>query len=167
VKEDKKNGQANTGEARGHQRTAKNTRSTSDTSLVYGISLFAPFTYLKSNESIEQQALQGGDILKQITIHGSNCGNEENELIHLLCHAQTNTTAMGGEMVNVTDDELGLKVTVDFKCCNGWQQQFKDRGQSVNGEGASVDADSTKQWQEQVTPANHYAVCSKGHFKSG
>jgi len=156
---DKKNGQARTGEARGHQRTAKNTRSTIDTSQVYGISLSAPLTYLKTNESIEQQALQG-DILKQMRLHGSNCGNKENELIHWLCHAQRNTTAMGGEMVNVMDDELGLKVTADFKCCNGWQQQFKDREQSVNGEGASVDADSTKQWQEQVTPTNHYAVCS-------
>lgn len=77
VKEDKKKGQACTGEARGHQRTAKNTRSSSDTSQVYGISLSALLTHLKTNESIEQQALQG-DILKQIGIHGSNCGNKEN-----------------------------------------------------------------------------------------
>jgi len=134
---------------------------------VYGVSLSALLTYLKTNESTEQQALQGVDILKQMTIHGSNHSDMENELIHWLCHAQRNTTAMNGEMVNVTDDELGLKVTVDFKCCNGWQQQFKDGGQSVNGEGASADDDSTKQWQEQVTPTSHYAVCPKGHFKSG
>jgi predicted transcriptional regulator len=103
VKEDKKNGQAHTGDARGHQTTAKNKRSTSDTAQVYGISLSAPSTYLKTNESTEQQALQGGDILKQM-IHGSNCGDVENELIHWLCHAQRNTTAMAGQMGNVKDD---------------------------------------------------------------
>jgi hypothetical protein len=57
-------------------------------------------TYLKTNESIEQQALQGGDILKQMRIHASNRGDMENELIQWLCHAQRNTTAMGGQMVN-------------------------------------------------------------------
>lgn len=66
---------------------------------------------------------------------------------------------MGGQMVNVTADELALMITVDFKCSNGWQQQFKDRWQSVNGE----DADSTQQWQEQVTATNHCAVCPKRH----
>jgi hypothetical protein len=91
----------------------------------------------------------------------------ENELIHWLCHAQRNTTAMGGQMVNVTADKLALKMTADCKCSNGWQQQFKDRWLSVTGEGASADADSTQQWQEQVTPTSHYAVCPKGHFKSG
>jgi len=134
---------------------------------VYGISLSAPSTYFKTNESTEQQALQGGDILKQMRIYGSNRGNMQNELIHWLCHAQRNTTAMGGEMVNVTADESALKMTVDFKCSNGWQQQFKDRWQSVNGEDASAAADSTQQWQEQVTPTNHYTVCPKGHFESG
>lgn len=128
---------------------------------MYGISLSAPTTYLKTNESSEQQALQGGDILKQMRIHVSNCGDMEDELIHCLCHAQRNTTAMGGQMVNVTADELALKMTVDFKCSNGWQQQFKDRRQSVKGEDASAEADSTQQWQEQLTPTNHYAVCSK------
>lgn len=69
-------------------------------------------------------------------------------------------------MVNATADELALKMTVDFKCSSGCQQQFKDRRQSVNGEGASAGADSTRQWQEQVTSTNH-AVCPKGHFESG
>lgn len=105
--------------------------------------------------------------MQQMRIHGSNCGDMENVLIHWLCHAQRNTTAMGGQMVNAAADELTLKMTVDFKCSNGWQQQFKDRWQSVNGEGASADADSIQQWQEQVTPTNHYAMCPKGHFKSG
>jgi len=76
--------------------------------------------YLKTNESIEQQDLHGGDILQQMRIHGSNCGDMENVLIHWLCHAQRNTTAMGGQMVNATADELTLKMTVDFKCSNGW-----------------------------------------------
>jgi hypothetical protein len=38
--------------------------------------------------------------------------------------------------------------------------------QSVNGEGASVEADSTHKWQEQLTPTNHYVVYPKGHFES-
>jgi len=87
---------------------------------VCGISLSAPSMYLKTNESIEQQDLHGGDILQQMRIHGSNCGDMENVLIHWLCHAQRNTTAMGGQMVNATADELTLKMTVDFKCSNGW-----------------------------------------------
>jgi hypothetical protein len=111
--------------------------------------------------------LQEGDILQQMGIHGSNHGDMQNELIHWLCHAQRNTTAMGGQTVNVTAHESALKMTVDFKCSNGWQQQFKDRWESVNGEDASADADSTQQWQEQVPPTNHYAVCTKGHFESG
>jgi hypothetical protein len=115
---------------------------------VYGISLAAPSTYLRTNESSEQQALQGGNILKQMRIHGSDRGDMEDELIHWLCHAQRNTTATGGQMVNVMADELALKMTVDFKCSNGWRQQFKDRWQSVNGEDASAEADSTQQWQE-------------------
>jgi hypothetical protein len=94
-------------------------------------------------------------IYKQMMIHGSNRGDTEDELIHWLCHAQRNTTAMGDQMVNVMADELALKMTVDFKCSNGWRQQFKDRWQSVNGEDASAQADSTQQWQEQVTPTNH------------
>ena len=81
-------------------------KSKSETAQVYGIPLSALSTYLKNDNSSEQQALWSGNILKQMRIHRTNHGDMENELIHWFCHAQRNTTAPGGQMVNVTADEL-------------------------------------------------------------
>jgi mannitol-specific phosphotransferase system IIBC component len=92
-------------------------------------------------------------------IHGATHGDMENELIQWLCQAQMNSTAMGGQMVNVRAEESALKMIADSKCSYGRQLQSKDMNttwQSMNEEHASADAGKTQQWQEHVTHIHHY-----------
>jgi hypothetical protein len=50
----------------------------------------------------------------------------ENDLFAWFCHAQKNSTAVHGLMVEMTTDEIALKTSTDFKYSNGWLWQFRD-----------------------------------------
>jgi predicted 3-demethylubiquinone-9 3-methyltransferase (glyoxalase superfamily) len=107
-------------------------------------------TYLKNWDSVKQQTLQGGNILKHMRIHGAKHNNMENELLEWFCHAQANSVAVGGQIVRAKADETALKMGTDFKRSNGWLQ-FKDRWnitwQPGSSEGAPADTDSTEKWK--------------------
>ena len=62
-------------------------------------------------------------------IRGAKHGDMENELFHWLCHAQKNTTAVGGRTVNMKDDELALTMGTDFKCPMAGSSSSKDGSQ--------------------------------------
>jgi hypothetical protein len=65
----------------------KNKRSKSEIAQAYGIPFSTLSVYLKKWDSLEQQALQGDDILKHMRICGARHGVMENELFEWFCHA--------------------------------------------------------------------------------
>jgi hypothetical protein len=65
----------------------ENERSKSEIAQVYGIPLSTMLMYLKNKDSVEQQAMQRGSILKYSRIHGAKLGDLENELFKWFCHA--------------------------------------------------------------------------------
>jgi hypothetical protein len=53
----------------------------------YGIPLSTLLTYLKYQNPIEQQALQGSDVSKQMRMLDTKHGGTENELFKWFCNA--------------------------------------------------------------------------------
>jgi hypothetical protein len=64
----------------------KNERRKSEITQAYRIPLSTLSMHLKIQDYIEQQALQGGDILKLMRIHGAKHSNMENKLFDRFCH---------------------------------------------------------------------------------
>jgi predicted 3-demethylubiquinone-9 3-methyltransferase (glyoxalase superfamily) len=107
-------------------------------------------TSLKNRDSVKQQTLQGGNILKHVRIHGSKHDDMENELLEWFCHAQANSVAVDDQTVKARADEIALKMGTDFKCSNGWLQskdRWKITWQPVSSEGAPADTDSAEKWK--------------------
>jgi hypothetical protein len=65
----------------------KKERSTSEIAQMYGIPLPALSVYLKNQDSVEQQALQGTDVSKQIRICDAKCDDMENRQLEWFCNA--------------------------------------------------------------------------------
>jgi hypothetical protein len=75
-------------------------------------------TYVKNSDSVKQQTLQGGNILKYVRIHGAKHDDMENELLEWFCHAQANSVPVDGQTVKAKSDEIALNIGTDFKCSN-------------------------------------------------
>jgi hypothetical protein len=61
-------------------------------------------------------------------ICGAKHSGMENGLFEWFCHARKNRIAVDGQMVEMTADEIALKISTDYKYSNGWLQQFRDDG---------------------------------------
>jgi len=81
------------------------------------------WTYLKNQDFIKQQALQQGDILKHIRVHGAQHDDIEIELFCFTLKGQYCSV----NTVEWRAVEIVLKMGIDFKCSSELLQQFEER----------------------------------------
>jgi transposase-like protein len=103
----------------------KKERSKNEIAQAYGIPLSTLSTYLKNQDSIKNQALQGAEVSKQMRIRGAKHSNLEEKLFEWFCHARANNIHVESPMVKEKANEIALKTGIEFQCLNGWLQQFK------------------------------------------
>jgi hypothetical protein len=86
----------------------------------YRIPLSTLLTNLKNRDYIENQALQGAEVSKQMRIHGAKHSDLEDELFEWFCHARANNIPVKGPMAKEKTNEITLKMGIEFQCSNGW-----------------------------------------------
>jgi transposase-like protein len=103
----------------------KKERSTTEIAQAYGIPLSTLLTYLKNQDSIENQALQGEEVSKRMRIREAKHSDLEDELLEWYCRAHAKNIPVEGPMVIEKANEIALKMGMKFQCLSGWLQRFK------------------------------------------
>jgi hypothetical protein len=83
------------------------------------------WTYLKNQDSIENQALQGAEVSKRMRIRGAKHSDLEDELFKWFCHACDDNIPVKGSVVQEKANKIALKMGIEFHCSNGWLLRFK------------------------------------------